>query len=172
MGLGLTSSTVASNHPLSDGSRAVQVVLNRLCERVVLNRRARFRLIKLILVVKGRGRQRRRRRFAGAERGSRFSQRFLNPCRGRVRATEHASRDLLRVFERSHGLGAFRDRGRYGLLIFFIRVVLFRVAAAVYFLADPLVAAAPVVLLAGGTTISGCAPHASRRVVSRRRHTR
>ena len=62
--------------------------LNRLCERVLLNR-AKFRLIKLILVVKGRGRRRRRRRFAGTERGSRLSQRFLNPCRGRVRATEH-----------------------------------------------------------------------------------
>ena len=44
-------------------------------------------------------------------------------------------------------------------------MVLFRVAAAAYFLAHLLVAAAPVVMLASGTTISEFAPHASRRVV-------
>ena len=41
------------------------------------------------------------------------------------------------------------DRDRDGLLVFFVGVILFRVAAAVYFLADLLVAAAPVVVLAG-----------------------
>ena len=59
----------------------------------------------------------------------------------------------------------FLDRDRDGLLVFFVGVVSFRVAAAVYFLADLLVAAAPVVMLASGITISRVAPHASRRVV-------
>ena len=36
-----------------------------------------------------------------------------------------------------------RDRDRDGLLVFFVDAVLFRVVAAVYFLADLLVAAAP-----------------------------
>ena len=40
------------------------------------------------------------------------------------------------------------DRDRDGLLVFFVCIILFRVAAAVYFLADLLVAAAPVVMLA------------------------
>ena len=44
-------------------------------------------------------------------------------------------------------------------------MVLFRVAAAVYFLADLLVPAAPVVVLACRVAISGLAPHASRGVV-------
>ena len=44
-------------------------------------------------------------------------------------------------------VGAFLDRDRDGLLVFFVGVVLFRVAAAVYFLTHLLVAAAPVVLL-------------------------
>ena len=54
-------------------------------------------------------------------------------------------------------LGARLDRDRDGLLVFFVGVVLFRVAAAVYLLKDLLVAAAPVVVatfsslrLAGG----------------------
>ena len=47
------------------------------------------------------------------------------------------------------------DRDRDGLFVFFVGVILFRVAAAVYFLADLLVAAAPVVVLAIGITISG-----------------
>ena len=64
-----------------------------------------------------------------------------------------------------HGVvGAFLDRDRDGLLVFFVGVASFRVAGAVYFLADLLVAAAPVVMLASGITISRVAPHASRRV--------
>ena len=57
------------------------------------------------------------------------------------------------------------DRDRDGLLVFFVGVILLRVAAAVYFLAHLLVAAAPVVMLASGITISCMAPNASRRVV-------
>ena len=45
---------------------------------------------------------------------------------------------------------AFLDRDRDGLLVFFVGVVLLRVAAAVYFLTHLLVAAAPVVMLASG----------------------
>ena len=44
-------------------------------------------------------------------------------------------------------------------------MVLFRVAAAVYFLTDLLVAAAPVVVLACGIAVSGFAPHTTRGVV-------
>ncbi len=47
-------------------------------------------------------------------------------------------------------LDGLRDR----FLVFFVGVVLFRVAAAVYLLANLLVAAAPVVMLASGITIS------------------
>ncbi len=57
------------------------------------------------------------------------------------------------------------DRDRDGLLVFFVGVVLFCVAAAVYSLADLLVAAAPVVMLASFVTISRFASNASRRVV-------
>jgi hypothetical protein len=57
------------------------------------------------------------------------------------------------------------DRDGDGLLIFVVGVILFRVAAAVYFFADLLVAAAPVVVLAGRVTISRFAPHTPRRVV-------
>jgi hypothetical protein len=47
------------------------------------------------------------------------------------------------------GVGrAFLDRDRDGRLVFVVGVVLFRVAAAVNFLADLLVPAAPVVVLA------------------------
>ena len=60
---------------------------------------------------------------------------------------------------------ALLDRLRDGLLIFIVGVVLFRVAAAVYFLADLLVAAAPVVVSARGIAVSSFAPHTSRRVV-------
>ena len=49
---------------------------------------------------------------------------------------------------------ALLDRLRDGLVVFFIGVVLFRVAAAVNSLANLLVAAAPVVLLTGRATIS------------------
>ena len=55
-------------------------------------------------------------------------------------------------------VGAGLDRDRDGLLVFFVGVVLFRVAAAVYFLADLLVAAAPVVVLACRGAISRRAP--------------
>ena len=46
------------------------------------------------------------------------------------------------------------DRLRDGLLVFFVGVIFFRVAAAVYFLTHLLVAAAPVVMLASGIAIS------------------
>ena len=57
------------------------------------------------------------------------------------------------------------DRGRDGLLVFFVGVVLFRVTAAVYLLANLLVAAAPVVMLASFVTISCMASNTTRRVV-------
>ena len=57
------------------------------------------------------------------------------------------------------------DRDRDGLLVFFVGVVLFRVAAAVYFLTHLLVAAAPVVMLARGVTIASFTAYASRRGV-------
>jgi hypothetical protein len=61
-------------------------------------------------------------------------------------------------------LGARLDRDRDGLLVFFVGVVLFRVAAAVYFLADLLVAAAPVVVLARRVTIASSTSNTTRRV--------
>jgi hypothetical protein len=73
-----------------------------------------------------------------------------------------------RADEASLALGvvcALLDRDRDGLLIFFVGVVLFRVAAAVNFLTDLLVPAASVVVLAGRVTISRFAPHTSRGVV-------
>jgi hypothetical protein len=60
---------------------------------------------------------------------------------------------------------AFLDRDRDRLLVLYVGVVLFRVAAAVYFLTYLLVAAAPVVVLASRVTISRFAPHTSRGVV-------
>ena len=57
------------------------------------------------------------------------------------------------------------DRDRDGLLVFFVGVVLLRVAAAVYFLTNLLVAAAPVVMLASGVTVARVTSNASRRVV-------
>ena len=60
---------------------------------------------------------------------------------------------------------AFLDRGRDGLLVFFVCIILFCVAAAVYFLTHLLVAAAPVVMLASRVTIAHFTAHASRRVV-------
>ena len=51
-------------------------------------------------------------------------------------------------------VGARLDRDRDGLLVFFVGVVLLRVAPAVYFLTHLLVAAAPVVMLASGVTVS------------------
>ena len=54
---------------------------------------------------------------------------------------------------------------RDGSLVFFVGVVLFRVVAAVNFLADLLVAAAPVVVLASGIAVPGFAPHTTRGLV-------
>ena len=80
-----------------------------------------------------------------------------------MRTAHHAPGGPCRLLERLHGLveivergaGVLRlDRDRDGLLVFFVGVVLLCVAAAVYFLADLLVAAAPVVMLASGITIS------------------
>ena len=61
-------------------------------------------------------------------------------------------------------LGARLDRDRDGLLVFFVGVVLLRVAAAVYFLTHLLVAAAPVVMLAGRVTVARMTSNATRRV--------
>ena len=63
---------------------------------------------------------------------------------------------------------AFLDGDRDGLLVFFVGVVLFRVAAAVYFLTILLVAVAPVVMLASGIAIARPTAHTSRRVVGER----
>jgi hypothetical protein len=49
--------------------------------------------------------------------------------------------------------------------MFFLGIILFRVAAAVNFLTDLLVPAAPVVVLASRIAVPRFAPHASRRVV-------
>ena len=57
------------------------------------------------------------------------------------------------------------DRGRDGLLVFFVCIILFCVAAAVYFLTHLLVAAAPVVMLASGVAVAQFTSNASRRVV-------
>ena len=57
------------------------------------------------------------------------------------------------------------DGLRDGLLVFFVGVILFRVAAAVNPLTDLLVAAAPVVMLASGITVASFTPNTSRRVV-------
>ena len=54
----------------------------------------------------------------------------------------------LRVFR------ARLDRDRDGLRVFFVGVVLLRVAAAVYLLTDLLVATAPVVMLASVVTVA------------------
>ncbi len=60
---------------------------------------------------------------------------------------------------------ASQDRDRDGLLVFFVCIILLRVAAAVYFLAHLLVAAAPVVVLASFVAVPQFTPNASRRVV-------
>ena len=57
----------------------------------------------------------------------------------------------------------YRDRD--DLLVFFVGEVRFGAAAAEYFLADLLVAAAPVVMLASGVTVALFTAYASRRVV-------
>ena len=64
--------------------------------------------------------------------------------------------------------GADLDRDLHGLFIFFVGVVLFRVAAAVDLLTDLLVPATPVVVLASGVAVSGLAPHTFRGVVGQR----
>ena len=65
-----------------------------------------------------------------------------------------ASRQSANVASSRSWIGARLDRDRDGLLVFFVGVVLFRVAAAVYFLTHLLVAAAPVVMLASRVAIS------------------
>ena len=62
-------------------------------------------------------------------------------------------------------VGARLDRDRDGLLVFFVGVVLFCVAAAVDSLTDLLVAAAPVVHLACLVAVPRFTSYASRRVV-------
>ena len=69
------------------------------------------------------------------------------------------------MFDFHRVVGARLDRDRDGLLVFFVGVVLLCVAAAVYFLTDLLVAAAPVVHLASFITISCVTPYTSRRGV-------
>ena len=71
----------------------------------------------------------------------------------------HSLRLALRV------LGARLDRDRDGLLVFFVGIILLRVAAAVNSFTDLLVAAAPVVMLASGITIASLASNTSRRGV-------
>ena len=64
------------------------------------------------------------------------------------------------------GRGRARLDGlRDGLLVFFVGVILFCVAAAVNSFTDLLVAAAPVVMLASGVTVALFTAYASRRVV-------
>ena len=75
------------------------------------------------------------------------------------RLVEHGSS------ESQFALSARLDRDRDGLLVFFVGVVLFRAAAAVYFLTNLLVAAAPVVMLASGVAIASPTSNTSRRVV-------
>ena len=67
-----------------------------------------------------------------------------------VPASDEAEADTAAVVVGSDGgvVRARLDRDRDGLLVFFVGIILFRVAAAVYFLTDLLVAAAPVVMLA------------------------
>ena len=64
-----------------------------------------------------------------------------------------------------HVVRARLDGLRDGLFVFFVGVILLSVAAAMYFLAHLLVAAAPVVMLASGITIAGPASNTPRRVV-------
>merc|ERR1719476_50410 len=62
-------------------------------------------------------------------------------------------------------LGARLDGLRDGLLVFFVGIILLRVAAAVYLLTHLLVAAAPVVMLASFVAVSRLASNTSRRSV-------
>ena len=65
----------------------------------------------------------------------------------------------------SNVLGARLDGLRDGLLVFSVGVILLCVAAAVYFLAHLLVAAAPVVMLASFVAVPQFTSNASRGVV-------
>ena len=62
-------------------------------------------------------------------------------------------------------MSARLDGLRDGLLVFFVGVILLRVAAAMYLLAHLLVAAAPVVMLASLIAVSRVASNAPRRGV-------
>jgi hypothetical protein len=66
---------------------------------------------------------------------------------------------------KTYVLGACLDRDRDGLLVFFVGVILLRVAAAVDTFTNLLVAAAPVVMLASRVTIAGPTSNTTRRVV-------
>ena len=72
---------------------------------------------------------------------------------------------LARVLPASSAADTGADGLRDGLLVFFVGVVLFCVAAAVDSLTDLLVAAAPVVMLASGITIASLTSNTSRRGV-------
>ena len=64
----------------------------------------------------------RRRRLAGAERGSCVSQILPNPLRDRMRASEHAPRDPLRLLERRYGLAEVVE-SRAVVLVNFLRII-------------------------------------------------
>jgi len=72
---------------------------------------------------------------------------------------------LARVLPASSAADTGADGLRDGLLVFFVGVVLFCVAAAVDSLTDLLVAAAPVVMLASFVAVSRVASNTSRRGV-------
>ena len=55
-------------------------------------------------------------RFAGAERGSRFSQFVLDLRRERMRSAKHAQRSPFQLLERGHGLAEVVERGA-GILV-------------------------------------------------------
>ena len=91
---------------------------------------------------------------------------FMNSRRIRMPITHNTPKARVGIVEQCLGLnqvveggvvgivGARLDRDRDGLLVFFVCIILLRVAAAVYFLTHLLVAAAPVVHLASFVTIS------------------
>ena len=83
-------------------------------------------------------------------------------CRGPPRRSRGSSASL-RDWTRTPA--AVVDGLRDGLFVFFVGVVLFCVAAAVYLLADLLVAAAPVVMLASFVAVPRLTSNASRRGV-------
>ena len=55
-----------------------------------------------------------RRCLAGAEHGTRVSQRFLNPHCGRVRTAKHAPRGRFNLLERRHALADIVECGAVG----------------------------------------------------------